>query len=75
MLPYLLSSLPSDPLAFYLQWTCNAQIRPTTANCYKFGHGFQLRAHSNSVRLLSTTHSQLLRTQGHVYSYTDTPLP
>jgi hypothetical protein len=30
------------------------------------GHGLQLPAHSCSVRLMSTTHFQLLRTQGHV---------
>jgi hypothetical protein len=39
-----------------------------------YGHGLQLRAHSYSVRLTSTTHFQLLRTQGHVFSYRDTPL-
>jgi hypothetical protein len=38
-------------------------------NCYKFGHGLQPRAHS-----CSTTHFQLLRTQGHVFPYSDTPL-
>jgi hypothetical protein len=43
-------------------------------NRYKFGHGLQLRAHSCSVRLTSATHFQLLRTQGHVFSYSDTPL-
>jgi hypothetical protein len=43
-------------------------------NCYKFRHSLQLRAHSCSVRLMSTTHFQLLRTQGHVFFYSDTPL-
>jgi hypothetical protein len=43
-------------------------------NRYKFGHGLQLRAHSCSVRLTSTTYFQLLRTQGLVFSYRDTLL-
>jgi hypothetical protein len=37
-------------------------------------HGLQLHAHTCSVRLLSTTHFQLLRTQGHAFSFSDTPL-
>jgi hypothetical protein len=37
-----------------------------------FGHFLQLRAHSYSVQLISTTHFQLLRTQGHMFSHSDT---
>jgi hypothetical protein len=33
------------------------------------GHGLQLRTHSCSVRLMNTTVFQLLRTQGHVFTY------
>jgi hypothetical protein len=48
-------------------------MKKVEVNCCKFGHGLQLRAHSCSVRLMSRTQFQLLRTQGHVFSYSDTP--
>jgi hypothetical protein len=43
-------------------------------NGYKTEHGPQLRAHSCSVRLMSTTHFQLLRMLAHVFSCGDTSL-
>jgi hypothetical protein len=47
--------------------------RQPSSDRYMFGHGRQLRAHSCSVRLMSTVRFKLLRTQGHVFSYSDTP--
>jgi hypothetical protein len=53
---------------------CSAATLWVQVNRYKFGHGLQLPAHSCSVRLMRTTHFQLLRTQGHAFSYSSTPL-
>jgi hypothetical protein len=45
-----------------------------SVNSCKSGHGLQLRGHGCSIRLMSTTHFKLVRTQGHVFSDSDTPV-